>query len=169
MNLSLRDQLSLTCFYSQISCQNPWRWDVMCMPFIPIFQRHSTELTMSCCYKRYVTGVHGRLWLRSYLCDRTQIVRVHNFKSFKIDVPLVVPQGSHLGPLLFNLFVNDISSCFSHSHFLMFADDLNFFLIIQDPSDCFKLQMDLDHLAQQYRQMSPNYLQPKQESHSTCL
>ena len=94
--------------------------------FLKAFDRVNHELLLQ---KMEATGVHGKLleWLGSYLCDRTQIVRVHNFKSFKIDVPLVVPQGSHLSPLLFNLFVNDISSCFSHSHFLMFADDLIFF------------------------------------------
>ena len=37
-----------------------------------------------------------------------------------------VPQGSILGPLLFNLFVNDIRSCIEHipdSNLLLFADD----------------------------------------------
>jgi len=35
-----------------------------------------------------------------------------------------VPQGSHLGPLLFTLFINDLPSIVAHSRVLMYDDDL---------------------------------------------
>ena len=96
-----------------------------------------------------VMGIHGSLlmWLRSYLSGRTQMVRVQGFKSFEIQVPSGVPQGSHLGPLLFNVYVNDISSCFVHSHFLMFADDLKFYTRVSGTDDCLHVQADLDRLT----------------------
>jgi len=35
-----------------------------------------------------------------------------------------VLQGSHLGLLLFNLFINDLPQVISHAHVLMCADDV---------------------------------------------
>lgn len=37
---------------------------------------------------------------------------------------LRVPQGSHLGSLLFSIKVNDISSCLKYSNYLLYADYL---------------------------------------------
>lgn len=100
-------------------------------------------------HKMRVLGVHGKLlmWLESYLSGRMQIVRVHNFKSFEIQIPSGVPQGSHLGPLLFNVYINDIASCFLHTRFLMFADDLKFYMRVGSTEDCLKVQSDLNRLV----------------------
>lgn len=57
-----------------------------------------------------------------------------------------VPQGSHLGPLLFNAFINDIGSCFRSTKFYMFADDLKFFRKVNSSLDSELLQRDLDSL-----------------------
>ena len=95
-------------------------------------------------------GIQGELleWLTSYLTDRTQIVRIQSFHSTEIKIPSGVPQGSHLGPLLFNIYINDIESCFVSAFFLLFADDLKFYLKVQDQHDCIRLQADLDRLTQ---------------------
>src|SRR3978361_418081 len=62
-------------------------------------------------------------------------------------VPSVVPQESHLGPLLFNIYVNDISSCFHFADFLLFADDLKFYMKVRKTQNCLGLQSNLDRLA----------------------
>ena len=46
--------------------------------------------------------------LQSYLSDRKQIVKLGQRKSTFLSIIKGVPQGSILGPLLFNVFLNDI-------------------------------------------------------------
>ena len=58
-----------------------------------------------------------------------------------------VPQGSVLGPLFFNMFVNDIPSIFDYSQCLLFADDLKLFRMVRGPDDAQLLQEDLDKLS----------------------
>ena len=71
-------------------------------------------------------GVGGSLlkWFHSYLTDRAMHVVINGERSASINVTSGVPQGSHFGPLLFLIFVNDIVDCFQHSMAYMFADDL---------------------------------------------
>jgi Reverse transcriptase (RNA-dependent DNA polymerase) len=83
-------------------------------------------------------------WINSFLVDRTQWVKINNYVSKSIAVKSGVPQGSHCGPYLFNLFINDIGSYISYSDFLLFADDLKIYKVIQSPSDCLELQNDLN-------------------------
>jgi Reverse transcriptase (RNA-dependent DNA polymerase) len=58
-----------------------------------------------------------------------------------------VPQGSHLGPLLFILFLNDVSEIFVHCQHLIYADDLKIFMKIASLEDVERLQSDLHRLS----------------------
>lgn len=73
---------------------------------------------------------------------------VNGYQSHEYNISSGVPQGSHLGPILFNYFINDIPSCFHHSNIFMYADDLKFFRTIKSDTDSSLLQMDLDSLTQ---------------------
>ena len=82
-------------------------------------------------------------WLESYLSDRVQIVKVSNSLSLLINVTSGVPQGSHLGPLLFNVFINDIVDVLTDANFLLYADDLKVFRVIRGVEDANCMQEDL--------------------------
>ena len=85
-------------------------------------------------------------WILSYLSDRQQFVSVNGADSDVICVPSGVPQGSHLGPLLFLLFINDLPYCLRYSEIILYATDAKMFKIIKSPEDAFFLQKDLDEI-----------------------
>ena len=69
-------------------------------------------------------------WIRSFLSQRTQSVRVGNALSTPKMVTSGVPQGSILGPLLFLLFIDDIDTVIDpNTPISKFADDLKLYYI----------------------------------------
>ena len=66
-------------------------------------------------------------WFTSYLKDRQQYVSIGDTKSSMQSVICGIPQGSTLGPLLFLLYINDISNSSDKLSFRIFADDTNIF------------------------------------------
>jgi histidinol phosphatase-like enzyme len=85
-------------------------------------------------------------WLESFISDRSQLVKIGKCLSNPIEVKSGVPQGSHCGPLLFDLFINDIILCVQFSKLLLFVDDLKIFKKISSIQDCFLLQRDLNSI-----------------------
>ena len=61
-------------------------------------------------------------WFQSYLSDRTQYVVLNGSASSHEPVMAGVPQGSILGPLLFLIYINDITENIE-SDMTLFADD----------------------------------------------
>ena len=90
-------------------------------------------------------GIHGDLlrWIKSYINNRSQAVALKGYRSSFLNVPSGIPQGSHLGPFLFTLYLNDIGLCFNKSHHLLYADDTKIFKIVKCLGDCVDLQQDL--------------------------
>lgn len=82
-------------------------------------------------------------WLKSYLSDRNYQVLFNNNLSRSFVVNSGVPQGSHLGPILFIILINDLPSVLKFSNSLMYADDAKLFKRIKSIADCINFQSDL--------------------------
>ena len=79
-------------------------------------------------------GVQSPLlqWFESYLCNRKQRVVIEGQCSDWRTITSGVPQGSVLGPLLFLIYINDITDDLA-SLPLIYADDTTLLEIVDDP------------------------------------
>ena len=100
-------------------------------------------------YKLIALGINGLLleWINSFLSNRVQCVVLEHCFSGWCPVISGVPQGSVLGPILFILFINDISSiCPGDVNHQLFADDLKLYTTVSSNLDIISLQTSLDNL-----------------------
>ena len=95
-------------------------------------------------------GLHPKIvqWVDSFLSGRTQQVVVDGHLSFAALIISGVPQGTVLGPILFLIFINDITNCVSDSVIRCFADDTRLMRSISTCNDMLLLQHDLDRVVE---------------------
>jgi hypothetical protein len=95
-------------------------------------------------------GIRGSLlaWIRNFLSDRFHYVSVNHSISGTLPVLSGVPQGTVLGPTLFNIYVNDIPTVVTDGVKLMsFADDSKLYKVVSSILDCIRLQKVLNQVA----------------------
>ena len=79
------------------------------------------------------TGISGHLLkiIEDFLSNRYQRVVLNGQSSGWAEVNVGVPQGSILGPLLFLIYINDLSTGLSSNPKLL-ADDTSLFSVVHD-------------------------------------
>ena len=73
-------------------------------------------------------------WMKSFLTSHRQMTTVDGCASVPAEIGAGVPQGAILGPLLFSVYVKDISSATPASNINLFADDTSAYVSSQAPS-----------------------------------
>jgi hypothetical protein len=86
-------------------------------------------------------------WFSSCMRGQTQTVRICKHESEVIYVKSGEPQGSHLGPLLFLLFINDVVSSFESLSVLLYAGNMKLYAEIGVIEDCYAVQRNLDRMC----------------------
>ena len=81
---------------------------------------------------RHRFGVTGAAldWLRSYLANRKQLVRIGSDNSSPTSVPFGIPQGSVLGPLLFTAYITPLGDLIRKYglEYHLYADDTQIYI-----------------------------------------
>ena len=99
-------------------------------------------------------GINGSFLstLQTYLSGRRQVVVVDGERSDVLDVQAGVPQGSRLGPLLFIIYINDITENLE-GDILILADDTSLLASGLDPAETVAMiNRDLEKISEWAKQ-----------------
>jgi hypothetical protein len=105
--------------------------------FLDISKAFDRVWHMGLLHKLRKHGIKGRLlsWFMNYLKDRQQRVIINGVASSWGNIEAGVPQGSVLGPLLFLVFINDITNVVTNCKIRLFADDTCLFIEVDNHED----------------------------------
>ena len=88
-------------------------------------------------------------WLKNYLSERFQCTIANNITSCIEPVTCGVPQGSVCGPLLFLIYINDLSKVMDYCKVSLYADDTVIYLAHNNVQNAlYLLQSDLNKLVE---------------------
>ena len=122
--------------------ENDSNADVLYLDFAKAFDKVDHAILLA---KIESIGISGKIhaWLSSFLSNRQQFVVINGNKSRGERVQSGVPQGTVLGPVLFILYINDITDVIKNSYIKIFADDSKLVKAIKSLSDRDLMEIDL--------------------------
>ncbi|KAF7243936.1 Hepatic lectin [Varanus komodoensis] len=117
--------------------------DVVYLDFSKAFDKVPHDILV----EKLCFGIHQSTvrWIRARLNDQKQRVTISGESSGWWPVTRGVPQGSVLGPILFNLFINDMEEGVN-SLLIKFADDTKTGAVATTEAQVLQIQKDLDRL-----------------------
>ena len=135
------------CDSLALSLNDNIRSDIIYFDFQKAFDSVNHDIILNKLKTQY--NIDGKLlrFFIKYLKGRTQRVVINNEKSSILRVNSGVPQGSILVPLIFIMFLNDITDGLSEgTNITMYADDTKLWRCINKTDDHYILQRDINHL-----------------------
>ena len=113
-------------------------------------------------YKLSKYGIKGSLltWIKDFLFNRTQYVKINNSKSEECPVSSGVPQGSVLGPMLFIFYINDLPDVCNVTT-KIYADDTKAYTPMLTDENRNQLQLTIDRMFEWTQQWQLNFNQSK--------
>ena len=116
--------------------------DVVYLDFAKAFDKVDHRILLQ---KVENLGITGKLleWIKNFLSDRKQHVIVDGEVSDSAPVTSGVPQGTVMGPVLFIIFIDDLTEAIQYADLLKFADDSKMTLKVKNLQDHHNLQQDL--------------------------
>ena len=91
------------------------------------------DILLSCTIME--SGVMLLQWIKTYMSDRKRFVTYDDTSSSMKTIYCGVPKGSIFGPILFLLYINDLSNVCKNTGPFSFADDSNLFNSDKDPQN----------------------------------
>ena len=85
------------------------------------------------------------LLVHSYLSERKQRVKVNGSFSTWRETMIGVPQGSVLGPLLFNIYLNDLFMFVKDAQICNYADDTTIYACDSNIEGAYKSNLSIGH------------------------
>ena len=113
-------------------------------------------------FKAYGCDFSSLCLLYSYLDCRLQRIKIRWLRSTANGMKIGIPQGSVLGPLLFNIFINDLLLMNLSSELCNFADDNTIYSCREDLTEMIvKFEIDLSRLLYWFAELvaNPNKVQ----------
>jgi ribonuclease P/MRP protein subunit RPP40 len=133
--------------YDRVICalESGANCDVVYLDYSKAFDKVDIGILMERMKEKGISGKIGR-WILSWLSGRVQAVLANGDISISSPVTSGVPQGSVLGPLLFLIMIDSISSCGISGWLSIFADDTRVAREVPDAAAAESLQEDLDRV-----------------------
>ena len=144
---SCNTQLVTFCDSLALSLNDNIRTNVVYFDFQKAFDSVNHDIILQ--KLKYQYNIDGKLlqFFVNYLKGRFQQVVIGNEKSKTQAVTSGVPQGSIVGPILFVLFINDITSNLTPgTNISLYADDTKIWRRIKTQDDHWILQSDINRL-----------------------